>query len=162
LCANFALSLPDGHTDRPQSEWTHRDLILFLGLALMRLPLLQPPIASQSISWGPVWIGFGLGLLVANAWWPVVPVVTAMALVALGATEVTVQRFRGTPRAYLVVVLNLVVYCGLYALFFGATLHQAGVRADHCLGTVAAIDLVSSIWPLSTMLAKSRHALRRC
>jgi hypothetical protein len=127
----------------------------------MRLPLLQPPAVSRSVQRGPAWIGVGLGLLVANAWWPAVPVVSAMALVALGATAVTVERFRGTPGAYLVVALNLVMYCCLYALFVGATLHHAGVRADHRLGTLTAIDLVASMWPLSAAFATSWRALRR-
>jgi hypothetical protein len=128
----------------------------------MRLPLLQSPAVSRPTSRGPAWIGIGLAVLVLNAWFPAVPVVTAMALVAAGATAVTVERFRATPGAYFVVVLNFLVYCSLYALFFGATLHQALARADHQLGTLATIDLAASAWPLAIAVATSWNALRSC
>ncbi|HEY4231900.1 MAG TPA: hypothetical protein VGM76_00610 [Lacipirellulaceae bacterium] len=126
----------------------------------MRLPLLKLPVVNQSDSWGPAWIGIGLGVLVAGAWLSAVPVVTAMALVALGATTVTVDRFRGRSRADLVVVLNLLVYCSLYALFFGTMLHQARAGATRQLGPLAAMDLVASAWPLALVVVKSWHALR--
>jgi hypothetical protein len=124
----------------------------------MRLPLQQVSTVRRSTPWGPAWIGMGLGLLVANAWWPAVPVVTAMALVALGATAVTLERFRGTPRAYLVVGLSLPMYVGLYGLFLGATLDHAG----HQFVALTAIDLIASVWPMSAAFVKSWQALRRC
>jgi hypothetical protein len=129
--------------------------------AAMRLPVVHSPLVSHSASWGPTWICIGLGTLIANACWVAVPAVTAMAIVALGATMVTLERFRGASGAYLVVAMNLVTYCGLYALFLGATLHGVEVHVGR-LGALTAIDLVASAWPISAVFAKSWQALRRC
>jgi hypothetical protein len=127
----------------------------------MRLPLAQLPVLSRSLSWGPVWIGIGLGLLVANFWCTAVPVVTPMALVALGATAATADRFSGIPHGYLVIVLSLAVYCGLYALFVGATLHSAGAWVGHHIGALQVTDLIASAWPAAAMFTTSWRALRR-
>ena len=127
----------------------------------MRLPLPLPPAVSRSTSWGPAWIGIGLGLLVASFWSPAVPVVTPMALVALGATAATTDRFRGMSYGYLIIVLNLTVYCGLYALFVGATLHAAGTRAGHQIGALRVMYLIASAWPMAAIFTTSWRALRR-
>jgi hypothetical protein len=132
-----------------------------LDSAAMRLPLVQVPVLSRSPSRGPLWIGIGLGLLVANVWWPAIPAVTAMALVALGATVATVERFGRTAHAHLFVILNLTAYCGLFALFVGATLHPANVGAGHRLDALTAFDLTASAWPMTAMLVASWRALRR-
>jgi hypothetical protein len=128
----------------------------------MRLPLSRPLALSRSTSWGPEWIGVGLGLLVANVWCPAVPVVTPMALVALGATAAMADRFRGTTQGYFVIVLNLAVYCSLYALFVGATLHSAGTPAGQQIGVLQVTDLIASAWPMAAIFTTSWRALRRC
>jgi hypothetical protein len=83
-----------------------------------------------------------------------------MSFVALGATTITVERYRGKRLGEIVVALNLVMYCGLYALFFGASVHRAPSPADHALGVVAAIDLAASTFPLAVAVITSCKALR--
>jgi hypothetical protein len=127
----------------------------------MRLPLLQSPAAARSVSWGPAWIGIGLGLLVANACSPAVPVVTAMALVALGAIGVTMNRFRGTRHGNPLVAINLLVYFCLYALFIGASLHPLNLRSERHLDRLQWIDLAASIAPMAIALDRAWRAFYR-
>ncbi len=111
-----------------------------------------------SDSRGPIWIGAGLCLLVANAIVPAVPVVTAMALAAAGATSETVRRFRG-PGGSVVVALNLLVYAGLYALFVGAALHRGSMGADHRLGWLVILDAALSVLPISVAVGQTWKSL---
>ena len=99
-------------------------------------------------------------MLILNGWSADVPVVTAMSLVAVGATAITVERYRGKSLGEIIVALNIVMYCGLYSLFVGATLHRAASHVDHQLGFVAAIDLAVSALPLAIAVAISYKALR--
>jgi hypothetical protein len=124
----------------------------------MRLSVTLLPISWGAASSGPIWIGLGLSLLLVNVLWPAAPALTAMGLVACGATGVTAERFRAAPHGWLVVVLNLLVYGGLYCLFVGATLNRGG--AVHPLPTVVA-DLALSLWPMSLVLRQSWHEFQR-
>jgi hypothetical protein len=125
----------------------------------MRLPNLPLQSGIRTIFLGPQLIGFGVGLLLLNAVWPAMPVVTGMALVALGATSATVKRYCDSQNAAFIVAMNLLVYCGLYALFVGATLHQALFAGGHRLGTFAAVDLVLSMLPLAMAVEQTCSAL---
>jgi hypothetical protein len=127
----------------------------------MRLPALLSPVSSRSTYWGHAWIGAGLTLLLLNAWNPAVPAVTAMGLVALGATGVMAARFRGTQYGFLVVILNFAVYGLLYALFVGATIHSSAALASARIDAPKAIDLVASAWPMTAAFAISWRALLR-
>jgi hypothetical protein len=98
--------------------------------------------------------------MMGNGVWPAVPVVSGMALVALGATQVTIERFRCRPHGFLVVGLNLAVYCGLYAVFVGASLHLAEMSAGHHLRAAGAIDLAASALVILATLAAAGQALR--
>jgi hypothetical protein len=120
----------------------------------------RPHNLVRSFSWNTAWIGVGLGVLILNAWSSAVPVVTAMSLVALGATTITVERYRGKWLREVVVALNLAMYCGLYAIFFGATLHRAAAQVDHRLGVFAAIDLAASMCPMAVAFVRTCSALR--
>jgi hypothetical protein len=124
----------------------------------MRRSILSFPAGMRSAIKGPECIGIGLAILMLNGLWPVVPVLSAMALVALGATSVTVRRLCTTRNAAFLVALNLLVYCGLYILFVGATLHLAFV-VGHQLGALAAIDLVLSAVPLGMAVNQTCSAL---
>ncbi len=114
----------------------------------MGASLLQPPTAIRAAQTAPGLIGIGLSVFVLSVWWPVVPVITAFALVALGATGSTLTRFRGRASGAPVLMLHLAIYGSLYALFIGATLH-AHARDDAGSGHLAAVDLVASIWPVA-------------
>src|SRR5215207_7888870 len=78
---------------------------------------------SLSAIGGPIWIAIGLLLMLSAAHLPGTPVVTAMAIIALGATDVMVLRFRGSTQALPVMVLHGMTYSLLYAQFVGVRLH---------------------------------------
>jgi hypothetical protein len=100
---------------------------------------------------GPALIAAGLLVLLAAVWWPAVPTMTAMTLVAFGATGATLARFRGRAAAVPVLILHLAVYGGLYVLFVGATLH-ASAQANAGIGLPATIDLAASLGPAAATL----------
>ena len=93
---------------------------------------------------GPVAMGAGLVLLGIATWWPAVPVVTAMACVALGATDVTLTRFRRTAAIVPIVLLHALTYTGLYALFVGAVCHAATTGPRDGLSFLQTLDLGAS------------------
>jgi hypothetical protein len=129
------------------------------GVAAVRVLFLHTPTISHSAQWPAALIAAGLSVLLAAAWWPVLPAVTGMAIVALGATEATLARFRGSPALLPVLVVHLAVYGGLYALFVGAMLHAAA-QADAGIGLAAAIDLTASIWPAAIAIGLVGGVLR--
>lgn len=95
-----------------------------------------------------LWVGDPL----AATLWPDLPAATGMALVALGATQVTLARFRGTAAIVPVTLLHLAAYGGLYTLFVGATLHAATTRPNAMLGAAATADIALSIVPIGLAL----------
>ena len=76
-----------------------------------------------------------------STFWPGAPVVTAMAIIALGATETTLARFRGNGAFLPVVVLHSTIYASLYALFVGATLNSMNA---HSAFNVASMEHIRS------------------
>ena len=116
--------------------------------------------STRAFTTGQAAITFGLALLVVNAWFPAGPVVTAMSLVALGATNATLARFRGQAALIPVITVHLATYGGLYALFVGATMHSA-VYSESGLGTLAAIDLAVSTLPMALVLSRTLSNLPR-
>lgn len=129
------------------------------GIAVVRDNVWQISNASWVYRWAPALIGAGLLLLFASVSWPMLPVVTGMALIALGATGATVARFRGTQALVPVIVLHVAIYGGLYVLFVGATLHAAA-RNDAGIGLPAAIDLAASLGPVTAALCVLGDVLR--
>jgi len=115
----------------------------------MRLVRSQLSTTDAVAARGPVLIGAGLLVLLAAIMWPVLPGVTAMAVVALGATGVTVARYRGRPAEVPLLILHLAVYGGLYAVFVGAAIHAAAQRPQDGLGALlSACDVAVSLWPI--------------
>ncbi len=126
--------------------------------------VLQNSNASWVYRWAPTLIGAGLLVLFASVNWPMLPVVTGMALIGLGATGTTIERFRRSPAFVPVLVMHLAIYGGLYAIFVGATLHVA-TQSDAGIGLLAVIDLAVSLGPaamaggvLGDLLRGSRSA----
>ena len=72
-------------------------LQLLVQLVAMSPLFLHSRTSSRTSSSGAWLIALGLAMLFAAPWFPVMPVVTAMAILALGATDATLARFRGTP-----------------------------------------------------------------
>src|SRR5262245_16354242 len=119
-------------------------------MRFLRLCAIQVANDRQS---GAMAIGIGLAILAVAMLWPGMPAVFGMALVALGATDVTMVRFRGS-RAFLpVMMLHLATYGILYALFLSATLHGA-TRSGAGLSIFNFLDLALSTCPLAIALER--------
>jgi hypothetical protein len=117
--------------------------------------------AAYSARWGPALIAVGLVVLLLATWWPAAPSVTAMAVLALGATGATLARFGRSPLLRTILPVHIVVYIGLYALFLGATLHAAKTGLGGGVDLTRAIDLAASVWPMIAALRISFAALRK-
>jgi hypothetical protein len=93
---------------------------------------------------GPRLIAIGLPILIAATWIPSLPVLTAMAVLALGTTYATLVRFRYSPLLVPVLVIHAATYATLYALFVGAALHAGSRAASSPFSLVDSLDLVLS------------------
>ena len=109
---------------------------------------------------GPTLIAAGMSILLLAIWSPSLPAVTAMSLVALGATDVTLSRFRGTPALLPIILLHAITYGGLYATFLGATLHAATQSSGAGVGIPTLLDLVASTIPAVAAVRRIAVGLR--
>jgi hypothetical protein len=109
---------------------------------------------------GPLVIAIGLGVLLVASWLPAVPVISSMALLAVGATSVTLARFRGTSALLPVMLVHSATYGGLYVLYFGATLHKAATGDASGLGLFQAADMTASILLMGIVFARTLSDLR--
>lgn len=100
----------------------------------------------------PALIAFGLAVLMASIWIPVLPVLTAMAVLALGATFATLVRFRDSTLRMTAIVFHAVTYAMLYALFVGAVFHS-GTGSASQVGLLGVLDLALS-WLVLTLAAR--------
>jgi len=103
---------------------------------------------------GEIGIGLGLVILIAAAWWPDAPLVTAIAIIALGATDAMVSRFGGSKSAWPLMALHGTMYVMLYALFVGARLHASAAALTPGVCGLTMIDLVVSAFPMSIALKR--------
>jgi hypothetical protein len=112
-------------SDGNQNEVTLLQLVLLFIRRARAVVNMSSANRLRASAIAPATIAAGLGVLVAQCWWPAVPVATGIALVALGAIIATIQRarrrssFRGT------LTLSLFVYASLYLLLAGAILDAA-------------------------------------
>src|SRR3954471_3028316 len=81
---------------------------------------------------GGVYIGVGLAILILGDWWSHAPVLTAIALVSFGATDLTNERFRQSSAYFPVVLLHGLIYACLYGSMAGARIDASG--ALHSIG----------------------------
>jgi hypothetical protein len=100
---------------------------------------------SQRRFLATILVGVGLATLIVSSGWSGAPVLTAMAIIALGATEITSARFQGTNALLPVMSVHAVVYCWLYLLFVGGTLHAASVTSTAGLSIWKVLDLAASL-----------------
>jgi hypothetical protein len=126
----------------------------------MRRPLSSLTAPASTWSPGTVPLAAGLVGLIAVALWPSLPGVTAMSLVALGATEATFTRFRDQPVQMAVVLLHCIVYAGLFALFVGATIHAGATSEIRAWIWLATIDLAVSLWPCAVACERITAAIQ--
>lgn len=108
----------------------------------------------------PVLIGTGLAILIAATYWPSAPVVTAMAIIALGSTEVMVARVRNSVAAWPIVVLHGMTYVLLYSLFVGAQLHVPIAAPSSGVNNLSMLDLAVSAFPMAAALSRIFNRLR--
>jgi hypothetical protein len=100
-------------------------------------------------AWGPLAIAIGIATLLAAAYWPVMPVVSGMSLVALGATLAVVSRFAQVRRHRPLVFVHAVVYASLYVLFVGSVCHGTTAAGQPGLSLLRGIDLLASGVPMA-------------
>jgi hypothetical protein len=127
----------------------------------MSLPLLHSRTGARPSPSGAWQIAIGLAILISAAWFPIAPVVTAMAITALGATNATFARFQGSPALGPILLLHAVTYLSLYALLIGATLHAAAVASTAGLGVGRSLDLAVSLLPMAIALQRMGGMLFR-
>jgi hypothetical protein len=127
----------------------------------MRLPSFQTIGEFRNPAVAPALIGSGLALMILAAWLPIVPVVTGMAMIALGSTELTLARFRGAAVFIPALVLHATTYALLYALFAGAQVHTSQTAHLTHISDLASLDLAISIVPMAIALRRISAALQQ-
>jgi hypothetical protein len=110
---------------------------------------------------GPVLIGIGLAILLIAAYWPSAPVVTAMAIIALGATHVMTTRFSASTAALPIMVLHGLTYVLFYTLFVGSRLHVPTSAPAPSVSTLTLLDLAASALPMTVAVSRIWGCLRR-
>ncbi len=124
--------------------------------------LLHLQVAVPTATAGPLLIAVGLGGVLASTWLPAMPVVTAMAILTLGATDAMLVRFRHSPAFVPIILLHAATYAALYGLFLGAALHAATTTAaDHGLNAWAVLDVAASTFPMAFAIRHTRAMLSR-
>jgi hypothetical protein len=98
---------------------------------------------------GTSFIAVGLVVLLLAPAWPTAPVVTAVSLIALGATHITLARLRNNPHVLPLVFLHAAIYTVLYALFLCATLHASSVAAASNIQLHVGLDIALSVLPMA-------------
>ena len=125
----------------------------------MRAQLFLSPVALKADQTGPAFIAIGLSVFLAAAWWPAVPVIGAMSLVALGATLATIARFRGMAALRGIVAIHLAVYLSVYALFLGAVLHVLAAKLSLSITSPQIADLAMSVLVMAFVVRLSLTAI---
>ncbi|HVT29332.1 MAG TPA: hypothetical protein VHE81_15050 [Lacipirellulaceae bacterium] len=126
----------------------------------MRMRVFPPNIGSRYFESPPALIGLGLAFLLAAMWWPHTPVLTATALIALGATDSAMARFKSSTLLMPILILQTSIYAALYGLLIGATLHAAALRSTTGVGGWTALDLALSSIPMAIALQHFVRCLR--
>ena len=127
----------------------------------MRLPTPSLVHDSRRQAFATALIGVGVLTLVVAAGWPHAPVVSAMAIIALGATEVTIARFRANAAFVPVVLLHGTIYASLYAVFVGATLASTNAYSGSGIGAWSKLDLAVSVLPMAILARRIFLCLRQ-
>jgi hypothetical protein len=122
--------------------------------------ILSSPIEPSSALLAPLLIALALSTLLASFWLPGLPLVTTMAVLTLGATLATVDRFRQYEALSSILSLHAATYLSLYAMFICATLYAPPADAVHGLDLGTGLDLGLSILPMAISLRHIVAALR--
>ena len=128
----------------------------------MRTPLVHLPTVSSVDRLGPTLIAAGLTTLLIATWWPAAPIVTGMALVALGATATTIARFQEAAALPLATAVSVFVYLSLYLLFVAAVRHAAMIGPQNGLSIYQGLDFGASVMPMALAVRISWRAIAAC
>jgi hypothetical protein len=105
-------------------------------------------------------IALGLALLAANIYWSAPPaVVSAVAIIALGATYATTRRLAGATNRCWIITIHLFVYFALYLLFVGALWHAALQSPRGSIGLLESLDIAASLVPMGLVVRRSLAAI---
>ncbi len=104
---------------------------------------------------GTLQIAVGLVALTASAYVPALPVLSAMALVAAGATAALCTRLAYSQHAALAIAAHLCVYVSLYSIFVGAVIHEALSGAQKGIAGLWMIDFGASVVLIAMALRKA-------
>ena len=107
------------------------------------------------------YIGVGLAMLIVAVWWTGAPIVTAVAIVSLGATEATLTRFRNTTALLPITIVHGATYAGLYGLFVSATLQAAGTTSAASGPYAVVLDIAASVLPMGLAVQHISNGLLR-
>ncbi len=124
-------------------------------------PVSQFPKHSCAAFRAEAYVGVGLAMLIAAVCWPGAPIVTAVAIVSLGATEATLARFRNTTALLPITIVHGATYAGLYGLFVSATLHAAGTTPAAAGPYAAVLDIAASVFPMGLAVRHISSGLLR-
>jgi len=102
----------------------------------------------------------GLGMLLVAMANPGLPACTGMALVALGATAITIERIQCSPARTPWLLTHGLVYGAIYVLFVGATFDAASRKAAE-LTPLAQLDLAVSVLLMTTLAHSLAADIRR-
>jgi hypothetical protein len=94
---------------------------------------------------GPLLIAAGLAMLLGQVCWSVLPVATALAIIALGTTIETTRGRRRAANHPGLMAVHLFVYTSLYVLFIGAICDASMRRSLGGLSLLEFIDLGMSV-----------------
>ena len=112
------------------------------------------------IQFAPAFIGIGLIVLITAGAMPLAPVVSAMALIALGTTEITIERYWNKATFAASLLVHCLVYGTLYTLFVCVKLENAHIdRAP--INPIVALDVLASLVPLTIALRRVLVAFRQ-
>lgn len=126
----------------------------------MRYPAqIREPVKSTILPSGAGLIAVGLAGVLVGMYWATVPVVSAVAVLILGATQATVARSRRSPAFVGMVMLHSATYTALYGLLIGAVLHKAAAGGSQ-IPLPIALDLVASAIPVVLAAKQIVVALR--
>jgi hypothetical protein len=114
----------------------------------------------RKTSFPPVLIGTGLAILLGSAFWQSAPVVTGMAIIALGSTDLMVARCRNSVTAFPILVLHGMTYVLLYSLFLSARLHLPTAALSSSVSNLSMLDLAVSAFPMALALSRIFNCLR--
>ena len=104
---------------------------------------------------GSLLIAMGLVGLAASAYLPAMPLISAMALVAWGATAALGSRMANSPFVGTAMVVHLFVYLSLYLVFVGAVIHAAISGPQSGIGAPLILDCGTSAVLMTMVIRKA-------